>query len=332
MDKIIEQKKSGALRTISSDDRRDLQNYFAGRKPFAVSLVETSWYDRFDPYNESKWFFRKQEAALLKVICQARVIATGKRFSYDVELIYDDFIYLLRTFLNGNVKTSGGTEISLEQGATNDSQKIKEVVTQYTREGNLFIRGETSSAERYTKKAAALQRSIELEKKKQSGEKPLSKKDEMDYERKIKQLKDELDSVMRGESELLTDILSLEKMREEDSEFEIKELEDLENFAVENIRIINIKKTKKPINEHDVLINIVELASELAEKRMLEQWRLAKDCHSIEDFLESHYDEIYIEEDGVIMYTEDAQDDFTQYYGDYYFLIENCATNDPRLI
>ena len=244
MNKIIEQKKSGALRTISSDDRRDLQSYFAGRKPFAVSLVETSWYDRFDPYNESKWFFRKPEAALLKSICQARVIATGKRFSYDVELIYDDFIYLLRTFLNGNVKTSGGAEISLEQGSSNDSQKIKEVVTQYTREGNLFIRGETSSAERYTKKAAALQRSIELEKKKQSGEKPLSKKDEMDYERKIKQLKDELDSVMRGESELLTDILSLEKMREEDSEFEIKELEDLENFAVENIRIINIKKTK----------------------------------------------------------------------------------------
>ena len=91
-------------------------------------------------------------------------------------------------------------------------------------------------------------------------------------------------------------------------------------------------KTKKIINEHDVLINIVELASELAEKRMLEEWRVAKDCHSIEDLLEFHYDEIYIEEDGVISYTENAQDDFTQYYGDYYFLIENCATDNPRLI
>lgn len=256
MNKIIEHKKDGTLRTLSSDDKRDLQSYFAGRKPFIQTKAETqkifggqaevSWYDRIDPFNESKWFFRKPEGILLKAICQLRVIATGKRFSYDIDLIYDDFIYLLRTFLNGNVKTSTGKEISLERGADNEGQKMKEVVTQYIKEGNIEIRGETSKAEKFTKKEAALQRSIEIEKQKESGERALSKKDISSYEKKIKQLGDELESVTRAESELLTDIFSLEKM-EDDSELQLKEYEDLEEFAQDNIRIINIKKTKNLI-------------------------------------------------------------------------------------
>lgn len=254
MEKIKEQKDSGALREFSSNDRRDLQNYFAGRKSYVQTQrqemyggePEISWYDRTDPYNESKWFFRKPEGFLLKAICQARVFAVGKRFSYDVDLIYDDFIYLLRTFINGHVKTSGGQEISLEQGATNNSQKIREVVGQYIKQGNIEAKEITSAAGRITKKEAALKRSQELKKKKETGEKALSKKDELDYERKMKSLENELDSVTKGESELLTDIFSLEKM-EEDPEFELKEISDIEDFIEDYIRVINIKKTKNLI-------------------------------------------------------------------------------------
>ena len=266
MNMIVDQKKSGALRTLSSDDKRDLQSYFSGRKPFiqsknklSIELSETSWYDRFDPFNESKWFFRKPEGFLLKTICQARVIATGQRYSYDVDLIYDEFIYLLRLFINNKVKVKdpNGTEvielesgrkvsvrtISLEEGVDNDASEFKRVVGQYVREGNVGIRGITSGVEKITKKAAAVKRSIEIEKEKESGERDLSKKDQTNFERDIKQLKKELDSVTRSESELLTDIFSMEKM-DEDPELELKEVEDLETFAEDNIRVINIKKTK----------------------------------------------------------------------------------------
>ena len=266
MNMILEQKKSGALRTLSSDDKRDLQSYFSGRKPFIQSknklsadLSEISWYDRFDPFNESKWFFRKPEGFLLKTICQARVIATGQRYSYDIDLIYDEFIYLLRLFINDKIKVKDSTSeetlvsdsgetvrvrtISLEKGADNDASEFKRIVGQYIREGNAGIRGITSGAEKITKKAAAVKRSIEIEKKKESGERALSQKDQTKFERDMKQLQSELDSVTKAESELLTDIFSMEKM-DEDPELELKEVEDLQTFAEDNVRIINIKKTK----------------------------------------------------------------------------------------
>lgn len=266
MNMILEQKKSGALRTLSSDDKRDLQSYFSGRKPFIQSknklnaeLSEVSWYDRFDPFNESKWFFRKPEGFLLKTICQARVIATGQRYSYDIDLIYDEFIYLLRLFINDKVKVKDETSdeftvldsgekvrvrtISLEKGADNDASEFKRIIGKYVREGNAGIRGITSGAEKITKKAAAVKRSIEIEKKKESGERALSQKDQTKFERDMKQLQNELDSITQKESDLLTDIFSMEKM-DEDPEFEEKEIKDLETFALDNIRVINIKKTK----------------------------------------------------------------------------------------
>lgn len=75
----------------------------------------------------------------------------------------------------------------------------------------------------------------------------------------------------------------------------------------------------------NVVVNIVELASELAEQRMLESWMVAKDCYTVEELLESHYDEIYVREDDVITYTEDAQDDFNDYYCEIYNTIESCV-------
>ena len=68
------------------------------------------------------------------------------------------------------------------------------------------------------------------------------------------------------------------------------------------------------VNEHDVLINVVELASELAEKEM-EDSRGLGEVNTIED------------ENGCIVYTEEAQDIFNDLYDKYYELILSCKSN-----
>ena len=67
---------------------------------------------------------------------------------------------------------------------------------------------------------------------------------------------------------------------------------------------------KQVINEHNVLINAVELASELASIELDEGWG----------------DTIVIwndEEDGVLTYTEEAQDIFNDLYDKYMSMIES---------
>lgn len=67
---------------------------------------------------------------------------------------------------------------------------------------------------------------------------------------------------------------------------------------------------KQVINEHNVLINAVELASELASIELDEGWG----------------DTIVIwndEEDGVLNYTEEAQDIFNDLYDKYMSMIES---------
>jgi hypothetical protein len=66
-------------------------------------------------------------------------------------------------------------------------------------------------------------------------------------------------------------------------------------------------------------VNEIELASELAEDRMLVMYAWKRRCESVKELLEFHYDDIYKEDEdsGVIMYTEELQDEFNFWY-DYY--------------
>jgi len=63
----------------------------------------------------------------------------------------------------------------------------------------------------------------------------------------------------------------------------------------------------------DITINILELASELAHIKLMNEWR----------------DSIRIFEDetaSVTVYTEEAQDIFNEYYDNYLTLIESCKS------
>ena len=67
----------------------------------------------------------------------------------------------------------------------------------------------------------------------------------------------------------------------------------------------------KQQTEDTRLINIIELASELANAKLISNWK-----DSIEIFEDL--------EDGSIAYTEQAQDIFNEYYDDYLLLIKTC--------
>jgi hypothetical protein len=64
----------------------------------------------------------------------------------------------------------------------------------------------------------------------------------------------------------------------------------------------------------DITINILELASELAHIKLMNEWR-----DSIRIFED--------ETDSVTVYTEEAQDIFNEYYDNYLTLIESCKSN-----
>jgi hypothetical protein len=64
----------------------------------------------------------------------------------------------------------------------------------------------------------------------------------------------------------------------------------------------------------DITINIIEVASELAHKKLVNNWK-----ESIQ---------IYVDEtDEIIIYTDEAQDIFNDYYDDYYDFLLNLKTN-----
>ena len=65
------------------------------------------------------------------------------------------------------------------------------------------------------------------------------------------------------------------------------------------------------MNEHEVLINVVELASELADASLISNW-----SDSIQIFQD--------EEAEVLEYTEEAQDIFNELYDNFYTVILNC--------
>jgi hypothetical protein len=65
------------------------------------------------------------------------------------------------------------------------------------------------------------------------------------------------------------------------------------------------------MNEHEILINAVELASELASAELSRDW-------------DYEIDDMEVEVDGVISYTENAQAVFNELYDLYYDQILKC--------
>ena len=70
------------------------------------------------------------------------------------------------------------------------------------------------------------------------------------------------------------------------------------------------------IEEVFIVINKIELASELAEQKLLIEVRLSNNTF-----------EIYEEDEEEVRYTEKAQDKFNHYYDEYLGLIEQCNVN-----
>jgi uncharacterized protein YajQ (UPF0234 family) len=62
----------------------------------------------------------------------------------------------------------------------------------------------------------------------------------------------------------------------------------------------------------ELRINIVELASELADKELREKWDYRDGQADVDD---GH---------GVTMYSEEAKDTFNRLYDEYYTIIEQC--------
>lgn len=65
------------------------------------------------------------------------------------------------------------------------------------------------------------------------------------------------------------------------------------------------------MNEHEVLINVVELASELADASLISNW-----SDSIQIFQDDQAE--------ILEYTEEAQDIFNDLYDNFYNIILNC--------
>ena len=74
----------------------------------------------------------------------------------------------------------------------------------------------------------------------------------------------------------------------------------------------------------EATINILELASELAESHMIQKLSENKG-YPVKKFLELCYDEVYVEGEGCISYTDEAQDVFNFYYNFYLDFIERVA-------
>jgi hypothetical protein len=62
----------------------------------------------------------------------------------------------------------------------------------------------------------------------------------------------------------------------------------------------------------NITVNIIELASELADKELQEKW----------DFRDG---QIFVDDkQGGLMYSEEAQDIFNRFYDEYYTIIQSC--------
>jgi len=79
----------------------------------------------------------------------------------------------------------------------------------------------------------------------------------------------------------------------------------------------------KEILDNKVTLNPVELCSELANKRVFEHYRFFNSSKS-----EDEIEDMILKDDldnGTLIYTEDAQELFDEFYDEYYSIIESLT-------
>jgi hypothetical protein len=74
-------------------------------------------------------------------------------------------------------------------------------------------------------------------------------------------------------------------------------------------------------------VNEIELASELAEERMLLMYAWKRRCDSVKELLEFYYDDIYVEDEDseVLTYTDELQNEFNFWYDHYLDKIDEAS-------
>jgi hypothetical protein len=74
-------------------------------------------------------------------------------------------------------------------------------------------------------------------------------------------------------------------------------------------------------------VNELELASELAEERMLLMYAWKRRCDSVKELLEFYYDDIYVEDEDseVLTYTDELQNEFNFWYDHYLDKIDEAS-------
>jgi hypothetical protein len=74
-------------------------------------------------------------------------------------------------------------------------------------------------------------------------------------------------------------------------------------------------------------VNEIELASELAEERMLLMYAWERRCDTVKELLELHYDDVYVEdeESEVLTYTDELQNEFNFWYDHYLDKIDEAS-------
>jgi len=83
----------------------------------------------------------------------------------------------------------------------------------------------------------------------------------------------------------------------------------------------NLKLKKIKMNTDEIKVNILQVASELAELDLIAEFN-----NTYKEKNEKEIDDlIWIEEDEILIYTEKAQDKFNEYYDFYYSFLENLA-------
>ena len=74
-------------------------------------------------------------------------------------------------------------------------------------------------------------------------------------------------------------------------------------------------------------VNEIELASELAEERMLIMYAWKRRCDTVKELLEFYYDDVYVEdeESEVLTYTDELQNEFNFWYDHYLDKIDEAS-------
>ena len=307
MKKIIKQRKKGVLKAYNDSNDRvktNLTKYFTRQSPFFAEYNKTYsetnpkrhfwfnykgdnfWYNPEDPHNEKLHYFKREETLLIDSILKNRNISVGAEGAYDLDLVYNDFVYLLRVILNGNLKNTEGKEVTFAQAAENNGELINKLVSNYVKENDKGIKNLTSGLyQDFTSKIGAKKRSEARELQKMEGKIPFSKRDESKIQRQIELLKNKFEILGDKESSEISRILTLDKMEETPSFYRDEKAQILD-FFVNNVKIIKIKKSQnlispkilsKPITDSEIKSVLSKVLKKKANEITERDFEIAKE-------------------------------------------------------